>query len=230
MPRTTLLLGMVAMLAVANSFPSYVWQPGLPGAGTENESTASIAFGEPFCYNCSGLTTSPLAESTGGPLSSSQLLPGSSPIITTPGSIQSEEEDAWIWRGKVKSRWESVGFDSGIFELFMRMKGAKTRLSLLEALSTPKDRMRLAQELALDWKAVDYHIVRLNKCGLIREDLVFGKVKLYRLTTSGETLLQLLGEFGVPDSYNPRRWSSEYGPAPKTKKTSASAIMNTSTS
>jgi len=77
----------------------------------------------------------------------------------------------------------------------MRMKGAKTRLSLLEALSVPKARMQLAQELGVDWKAVDYHIVRLNRYGLVREDHAFGRVKLYRLTTLGENLVRLLGEF-----------------------------------
>jgi DNA-binding transcriptional ArsR family regulator len=109
--------------------------------------------------------------------------------------MQREEEEAWVWRGKVKSRWESVGFDSGTFELFIKMKGAKTRSSILDALSLPKDRMQLAHELGLDWKAVDYHIVRLNKYGLVHEDRAFGKVKLYRLTTLGEILLRLLKEF-----------------------------------
>jgi DNA-binding transcriptional ArsR family regulator len=115
--------------------------------------------------------------------------------MTTTGWIQNDEEDAWIWRGKVRSRWESVGFDSGIFELFMNMKGAKTRLSLLDALCVPKDRMQLAQELGLDWKAIDYHVVRLSRHGLVHEDHAFGKVKLYRLTASGEALLRLVGEF-----------------------------------
>ena len=115
--------------------------------------------------------------------------------MVTPGWTPYDEDDACVWRGKVRSRWESLGFDSGIFELFMRMKGAKTRLSLLDALVTPKDRMQLAQELGLDWKAIDYHIVRLNRYGLVHEDRAFGRVKLYQLTAWGETLLQLLKEF-----------------------------------
>jgi DNA-binding transcriptional ArsR family regulator len=194
MPRATLLLGMVALMAIANTFGGSVMLPSSPAIGAQGVGGVSLGAGEIFCYNCSGLTTASLVESTASPQPTSQILPGGSPIIATPSSIQSEE-DAWIWRGKVRSLWESVGFDSGIFELFMRMKGAKTRLSLLEAMSTPKDRMQLAQELGVDWKAVDYHIVRLSKCGLVREDLAFGKVKLYRLTNLGETLLRLLGEF-----------------------------------
>jgi DNA-binding transcriptional ArsR family regulator len=75
------------------------------------------------------------------------------------------------------------------------MKGAKTRLNLMDALSMPKDRLQLAQELGLDWKAVDYHIVLLNRYGLVHEDRAFGNVRLYKLTKQGEVLLQLLKDF-----------------------------------
>ena len=95
----------------------------------------------------------------------------------------------------MKSRWEGLGFDSGIFDLFIKMKGAKTRLNLLDSLSMPKDRLQLARELGLDWKAVDYHIVLLNRYGLVHEDHAFGNVRMYRLTKQGEVLLQLLKEF-----------------------------------
>jgi DNA-binding PadR family transcriptional regulator len=46
----------------------------------------------------------------------------------------------------------------------------------------------------VDWRAIDYHIYRLSKCGLVQEDRAFGNVKLYGLTTSGEALLRLLRE------------------------------------
>jgi DNA-binding transcriptional ArsR family regulator len=101
----------------------------------------------------------------------------------------------WMWRGRTRAKWESLGFDSQTFDLFVKMKGAGTRLSLLGALSLPKDRLQLAQELNLDWKAVDYHIVLLERYGLVHEDRAYGKVKMYRLTALGETLLQLLTEF-----------------------------------
>ena len=73
--------------------------------------------------------------------------------------------------------WESMGFDSQMFQLFMRMRGARTRSNLLNALLSPKDRLQLAQELGLDWSAVDYHVVLLNKHGLVKEDFAFGRVK-----------------------------------------------------
>lgn len=101
----------------------------------------------------------------------------------------------WTWRGKMRTRWETLGFDSDIFDLFLKMKGAKTRMSLLDSLSRPKDRMQLAQELGLDWKAVNYHVILLCRYGLINESDAFGKVKIYRLTKQGEILLQLLREF-----------------------------------
>ena len=101
---------------------------------------------------------------------------------------------AWIWRGTTRSRWESLGFDSGTFHLFTRMKGARTRLNLLCALSEPKDRLQLAQELDLDWGAVDYHVVVMSRHGLVDEDATYGRVKMYRVTPFGRSLLQLLGE------------------------------------
>ncbi len=101
----------------------------------------------------------------------------------------------WIWRGTVRSQWESLGFDSGTFHLFTSMKGARTRLNLLSALSKPKDRLQLAKELDLDWGAVDYHVDLLNKHGLVHEDSTYGRVRMYRVTPFGESLLSLLGEF-----------------------------------
>jgi DNA-binding transcriptional ArsR family regulator len=195
MSRASLLLGIVVMLAVANMFPGFFWQSYSPIPGSQNQLGTSQAASGILCYNCSELATAPSAESSISYQPTSQLLPGNSPIMVTPGWTPYDEDDACVWRGKVRSRWESLGFDSGIFELFMRMKGAKTRLSLLDALVTPKDRMQLAQELGLDWKAIDYHVVRLNRYGLVHEDHAFGRVKLYRLTAWGETLLQLLKEF-----------------------------------
>lgn len=97
-----------------------------------------------------------------------------------------------LWRGKVKSRWNAAGLDSSVFDLFIRMKGAETRTKLLHALSTPKDRLELARELGIDWKAVDYHVVLFKRHNLIKEWKAYGKVRLYCITASGESLLALL--------------------------------------
>jgi hypothetical protein len=98
----------------------------------------------------------------------------------------------WIWRGRMKSRWEALGFDSEVFELFVRMRGGKTRVKLLNSLLIPKDRFQLAQELGLDWKAVDRHVVMLNKYGFVHEQTAYGRVRIYELTAVGKLLLQLL--------------------------------------
>jgi DNA-binding transcriptional ArsR family regulator len=98
----------------------------------------------------------------------------------------------WMWRGRVRSRWEGLGFDSDVFRLFMRMKGGKTRLRMLNALSKPKDRYQLAQELGMDWRAVDQHLVALARHALVSDDKAYGKVRMYQLTPSGKLLLQLL--------------------------------------
>jgi len=109
----------------------------------------------------------------------------------------------WIWRGRMKSKWTDLGFDSDVFGLFVRMKGAKTRIRLLDALSEPKDRLQLAQELGLDWKAVDRHIEVLDKYGFVHETVAYGKVRMYALTSSGKLLLQLLDELNRQGSIEP---------------------------
>jgi len=98
----------------------------------------------------------------------------------------------WIWRGRVRSKWEGLGFDSDVFRLFLKMRGGKTRLRMMTALSKPKDRYQLAQELGIDWRAVDQHIVVLGHHGLVSDNLAYGKVKMYQLTPSGKIMLQLL--------------------------------------
>lgn len=98
----------------------------------------------------------------------------------------------WVWRGRIRSRWEGLGFDSDVFRLFVKMRGGKTRLKLLTALLTPKDRYQLAKELNLDWRAVDQHLVILGRHGLISEENAYGRVKIYRLTQSGRSMLILL--------------------------------------
>ena len=163
---------------------------------------ASVASGGTG-YTISGAIASMAAPSQ----SAFQFVLGNSPALSATSWVL--VGGVWIWRGRVKSRWEGLGFDSGTFDLFIKMKGAKTRLNLLDALSVPKDRLQLAQELGLDWKAIDYHIVLLNKYGLVHEDHAFGKVKMYRLTTLGETLLQLLKEFNREIDNSARLASAE---------------------
>lgn len=100
----------------------------------------------------------------------------------------------WIWRGRIRSRWTNAGLDSGSFRLILRMKGGPTRLSILKALGSPKDRLQLANELSLDWKTVDHHIRVLIEYGFINATSSYGSTVLYGLTRQGETLLKLMDE------------------------------------
>lgn len=100
----------------------------------------------------------------------------------------------WIWRGRMRSKWTDLGFDSDVFTLFVKMKGAKTRIRLLDALSVPKDRLQLAEELGLDWKSVDRHVAVMKKYGFLDDKVAYGRVKMYQLTPVGVSLLKLLQE------------------------------------
>ena len=92
----------------------------------------------------------------------------------------------------MRAKWMNLGFDSDVFTLFVRMKGAKTRIRLLDALNVPKDRLQLAEELGLDWKSVDRHVAVMKKYGFLTDTLAYGRVKLYQLTPMGTSLLNLL--------------------------------------
>lgn len=103
---------------------------------------------------------------------------------------------AWIWRGRMRSRWKNAGFDADSFRLIVKMKGGPTRLSILKALAAPKDRLQLANELGLDWKTVDHHIRVLGDYGFIQATSSYGSIVLYGLTRQGEMLLRLMEELG----------------------------------
>ncbi len=100
----------------------------------------------------------------------------------------------WIWRGKMRSKWNSSGFTQDAFDLLVKMRGGPTRLKLLQALNAPKDRSQLAHELNLDWKAIDRHVQILQKYNFIREDSSHGQIVLYTITPEGDKLLHLIEE------------------------------------
>jgi hypothetical protein len=109
----------------------------------------------------------------------------------------------WIWRGRMRSKWTDLGFDSDVFGLFVKMKGGKTRIRLLDALSLPKDRLQLAQELGLDWKGVDRHLMVMKKYGFVDDRVAYGKVRMYQLTPMGASLLRLLQDLSREENRQP---------------------------
>ncbi len=77
------------------------------------------------------------------------------------------------------------------------MKGATTRLKILESLDTPMDRLQLANKLGLDWKAIDRQTEILCRYGLVREQQAYGKLKIYSLSEGGKTMLKLIKELST---------------------------------
>ncbi|MHB1908870.1 MAG: ArsR/SmtB family transcription factor [Nitrososphaerales archaeon] len=91
--------------------------------------------------------------------------------------------------------WLKFGFDQDVFRLFIKMRGAPTRLKVLRSLiESPKDRAQIAEQLGLDWKAIDRHIELLERFGVIKEKSRLGTTKFYELTPSGNLLLKLVEE------------------------------------
>jgi len=81
----------------------------------------------------------------------------------------------------------------------MKMKGGATRIKVLNTLTTPKDRLQLAEELGVDWKTVDRHVQILNKYGFVREQAAYGTVRLYEVTPMGRMLLNLFDDLERTD-------------------------------
>jgi DNA-binding MarR family transcriptional regulator len=153
------------------------------------------ALGLPLSVGPSGVGTS-LIQATPQQVAVNSLLGASFIIAPLSWSILAA---MWVWRGKTRAKWNSSGFTQDSFDLLVKMKGGPTRLKLLDALNTPKDRSKLAQELGMDWKAVDRHIQLLVRYNFIKEDASFGAIKLFTLTPDGEKLLHVIREMSEFD-------------------------------
>ena len=117
----------------------------------------------------------------------------------------------WVWRGRIRARYSELGFGSDVFELFMKMKGGATRIKVLNVLSTPKDRLQLAQELGVDWKTIDRHVQILGKYGFVREQAAYGTVRMYEVTPMGRMLLNLFEDIEKTDGPVTKQMASQQG-------------------
>ena len=72
------------------------------------------------------------------------------------------------------------------------MRGGPARTRLLRWLSEPRNKLRLANEADLDWKAVDRHVEKLLECCLVRVSAVAGRCTVYALTEKGMRVLKML--------------------------------------
>jgi DNA-binding transcriptional ArsR family regulator len=107
-------------------------------------------------------------------------------------TMMSQTQGAGAWSGSTRSRWTESGLCCGVFELLTRMKGGKTRIALLKSLTQPKNKLQLAYDLDITWKAVDAHISKLLAYGLVSEILIVGTSRLYAITEKGRNALALV--------------------------------------
>lgn len=97
------------------------------------------------------------------------------------------------WRGQVRKDWIKNGVCCGAYEILVKMRGGPTRMKLLKLLAEPKNKLQLANELGIDWKAVDRHVERLLAYGLVKVIAVAGTCTVYLITEKGSRALALAG-------------------------------------
>jgi len=114
------------------------------------------------------------------------------------------------FKGIVKHLWCRSELDYEVFKLLVRMRGSPTRVRILRLLEKPMNRLMLARELKLDWKAIDRHVEVLEKKGLIqRLEMKRGRGELYILTDKGRTALELLEKLNALQVYTNTSASSK---------------------
>ncbi|AIF84373.1 hypothetical protein NTE_02320 [Candidatus Nitrososphaera evergladensis SR1] len=97
------------------------------------------------------------------------------------------------WRGQVRQKWTECGLCCGVYELLVRMKGGPTRARLLALLAAvPKNKLQLANESGIDWKAVDRHVERMLEFGLVQAVATAGTCTMYAITEKGSRALALV--------------------------------------
>src|SRR5208283_1518719 len=99
-------------------------------------------------------------------------------------------------RSRVKSAFAKMGFGSEVYDLMIGMRGAGSRVSLLENMESPKHRLELSELTGIDWKEVDRQLSVLEKYGLVKVYAQSGTIQLYQVTEQGKLLLNLVGELG----------------------------------
>lgn len=99
-------------------------------------------------------------------------------------------------RSRVKSAFAKMGFGSDVYDLMIGMRGAGSRVSLLQNMESPKHRLELSELTGIDWKEVDRQLSVLEKYGLVKVYAQSGTIQLYQVTEQGKLLLNLVGELG----------------------------------
>jgi len=97
-------------------------------------------------------------------------------------------------RSRVKSLFASRGFGPDVYDLMVTMRGGGSRITLLENMETPRNRLELSELTGIDWREVDREISILEKYGLVKIYAQTGTVKMYQVTEQGKLLMNLVGE------------------------------------
>jgi hypothetical protein len=95
---------------------------------------------------------------------------------------------------RVKSAFAKMGFGPDVYDLMITMRGGGSRITLLENMATPKNRLELSELTGIDWREVDREISILEKYGLVKIYAQTGTVKMYQVTEQGKLLMNLVGE------------------------------------
>ena len=98
------------------------------------------------------------------------------------------------FRGKTRHRWTESGMCAGVYELLVQMRGGPTRTKLLGMLAEPRNKLQLANELGMDWKAVDRHVGRMLEFNLVQIAATAGTCTVYIATEKGRRALALASE------------------------------------
>lgn len=88
--------------------------------------------------------------------------------------------------------WKDAGLTKEVHDLMMRMKGGKSRLALLQEMSSPRHRSELSELTGFNWKEVDRELGLLQRYGLVTVQAQSGSIRMYGLTEQGRMLLKLM--------------------------------------
>ncbi len=97
-----------------------------------------------------------------------------------------------VWKGRIRTVWKVQGYDYDTFKMMTKMRGSPTRIKLLNSLNVPKNKLQLAKELELDWKAIDNHMKVLQRNDFVKEVTTIGTATYYMISEKGTNILKLL--------------------------------------
>jgi len=101
---------------------------------------------------------------------------------------------SFVWKGNTVKIWKESGHDYDTFKMITKMRGSPTRIKILNLLGTPKNKLQLAKEMEMDWKAIDSHIKILIKHSFVEEMATIGTSTFYIISEKGKNLLKLISK------------------------------------